>query len=132
LGLPEPVEVLEWARGFDDTEGRIIGHDTLVGPWGPILVSTVFIGLDHDFTGTYPVLYETMIFNHPLLDGFQARYRTRSEAARGHLLALAAARRSRSRAKYGARRLPNERRKWRRLRKDAARFVRRCEQRGEH
>jgi hypothetical protein len=47
-------------------------------------VSTVFLGLDHNFSGAGPpVLYETMVFGGDL-DHFQQRYPTRGEAAEGH------------------------------------------------
>ena len=52
-------------------------------------VSTVFLGLEHNFTRGTPILYETMIFHqdnkedHTWLD-FQRRYSTRQEALAGH------------------------------------------------
>ena len=53
------------------------------------VISTVFLGLDHNPTGRgQPVLFETMIFGgwH---DEFQVRYRTYDEAEAGHKRAVA-------------------------------------------
>jgi hypothetical protein len=55
---------------------------------GVARVSTVFMGIDHNFTrGGPPLLFETMIFGGPE-DGFQARYSTWDEAEAGHAVAL--------------------------------------------
>ena len=51
-----------------------------------ILVSTVFLGLDHGFGGV-PMLFETMIFGGKH-DMFQERYTSLQEAEEGHALAL--------------------------------------------
>lgn len=52
-------------------------------------VSTVFLGIDHNFTGTAPgpVLFETMIFGGEF-DGGQFRYCTYEEALQGHAEAV--------------------------------------------
>lgn len=50
---------------------------------GKVLISTVFLGIDHGFGRGRPVLYETMVFGGEH-DGFQARYCTRESALRGH------------------------------------------------
>lgn len=48
-------------------------------------VSTVFLGLDHNYSGEGPpLLFETMIFGGKL-DGGQWRYSTREEALAGHI-----------------------------------------------
>ncbi len=49
-----------------------------------ILLSTVFLGVDHSFSGE-PVLFETMIFGGRY-DGFQKRYTTFDYALSGHEL----------------------------------------------
>lgn len=63
------------------------------------LVSTVFLGLDHDYTGKGPpVLWETMIFGIDIPgdeDGYdyQTRYSSREDALSGHKRAVNVARR---------------------------------------
>jgi hypothetical protein len=80
---PEP-DLLMWARWFEQGN-RKIAHDDLSGG---VLVSTVFLGLDHSFGGVGPpILFETMIFGGEH-DGYMDRYRTREEALAGHAKAL--------------------------------------------
>lgn len=50
---------------------------------GELLVSTVFLGLDHNFGEGKPLLFETMIFTGEH-DGYQERYSTWEEAVEGH------------------------------------------------
>lgn len=52
---------------------------------GELRVSTVFLGLDHNFTGKGPpILFETMVFGGTLEEMGQ-RYHTEEEALKGHL-----------------------------------------------
>ena len=51
-----------------------------------MVVSTVFLGMDHSFDGGTPVLFETMIFGGEY-DQFQERYCTWDEAEEGHKVA---------------------------------------------
>lgn len=82
----------------------------VVGSWlstdGTVRVSTVFLFIDHNFTGVgEPLLFETMVFVHDpdqgdsatrgLFDGaneYQVRYATRDAAVRGHARTVAAVR----------------------------------------
>lgn len=68
--MPEP-DTLKWARWFgkaDRTVRKDTANITLDGkPLGQIEVSTVFLGLDHNFFDNgAPVLFETMVFGGPL------------------------------------------------------------------
>lgn len=51
-----------------------------------ILISTVFLGLDHNFGDEPPILFETMAFAHGNVseDLCQQRYNTYDEAIEGH------------------------------------------------
>lgn len=77
-------DVLEWARKFDRAN-RIINLTTV----GPFRISTVFLGMDYNFSGQgRPVLFETMIFSE-LEDQkefkyYQERYCSIEEARQGH------------------------------------------------
>jgi hypothetical protein len=53
----------------------------------PIQVSTVFLGLNHNFGNGPPMLFETMIFGGRF-DQEQWRYSTWEEAEKGHQAAL--------------------------------------------
>jgi hypothetical protein len=80
-GEPEPVEdVLAWGEWFE-TADRIVARDAdeQTG-WQ---VSTVFLGLDHQFGNGPPILWETLVFGGPL-DGEMDRYPTREAALAGH------------------------------------------------
>jgi hypothetical protein len=81
---PVKIEMMEWAMGMSNIENRIVKHDKVDG----ILVSTVFLGMDHrfGFEGP-PVLFETMIFGGEH-DQYQERYCTYQEAEAGHKRAL--------------------------------------------
>ena len=67
-----------WGRWFQ-TAARHVARDER----GDVVVSTVFLGLDHAFRPGRPLLFETMIFGGPHhLD--LARYSTWAEATAGH------------------------------------------------
>jgi hypothetical protein len=77
-------DLFKWARWFE-TADRRVAHDMDEGEGAErIRVSTVFLGLDHNFAEVGPpVLWETMVFGGTL-DGEQARYASREAALRGH------------------------------------------------
>jgi hypothetical protein len=53
-----------------------------------IMVSTVFLGLDHSYSEEGPpILFETMVFNGPLHDEME-RYATYDEAEAGHAIMI--------------------------------------------
>jgi hypothetical protein len=78
---PKPErDLLTWARWFEDGEKRRVAHDVV----GLVSVSTVFLGIDHQFGNGPPLLFETMTFG-PSDDGQeQHRYSTWDEAVAGH------------------------------------------------
>jgi hypothetical protein len=56
--VPKPVDLITWARWFETAE-RQVSRDEICGH----LVSTVFLGVDHNFTADGPpILFETMVF----------------------------------------------------------------------
>jgi hypothetical protein len=79
-GNPVPCDnTVVWAKWFE-AANRHVG-DTRVGE---SRVSTVFLGLDHNFGSGPPVLYESMVFLESGSNGTMERYRTRAEALVGH------------------------------------------------
>jgi hypothetical protein len=64
--------------------GKVVGREELPGN---VVVSTVFLGLNHNYHGGEPILFETMVFGGPH-DDYQRRYRTHQEAQQGHAEAL--------------------------------------------
>ena len=55
---------------------------------GDVVLSTVFLGLDHSWSPDKVLLYESMWFGGPF-DGESRRYSTRQEAEKGHQEMLA-------------------------------------------
>jgi hypothetical protein len=105
-----PIGPAEWARKHADREYSVVAQHWVRG-W---MVSTVWLGLNHNFTRQGPpIIFETMIFapkdatigregegweagedafgtDAPDLDQYQERYPTETAAQAGHDRALAA------------------------------------------
>lgn len=79
------ADVLEWAKWFGEIENKRVGYTVFINKEE---VSTVFLGLDHNYARTGPpILFETMIFCVPEsseLDQYQERCSTWSEAQKMH------------------------------------------------
>ena len=74
---------MQWALMFEDSKGRIVGHtNTLYGE----RLSTVWLGLDHEFFVGRPLIFETMLFapkrNEAQRDREVNRIRNMAEACR--------------------------------------------------
>lgn len=86
--VPIAVDADTWARSVGDLGKRRVALDQITDRCN---VSTVFLGLDHNFGGGDPVLFETLVFGGPL-DGEMERHQTYDEAERGHAEMVAKAR----------------------------------------
>lgn len=72
--------VKEWARDFD--VDRKVKNTVL--PDGA-RISTIFLGLDHQFCGNGPpLIFETMVFGGPLDKCRKWRYSTEEDVLEGH------------------------------------------------
>ena len=73
--------MLEWSKLFEEKD-RIIARDEV----GGYLISTVFLGIDHNFCGDRePLLFETMVFGGSgEYTDYQERHSTNSQAVRRH------------------------------------------------
>jgi hypothetical protein len=84
----EPVvepDLFAWARWFERGDEVRRVAETVVGN---ARVSTVFLGLDHNFSRSGPpLLFETMVFGGDH-DEYCDRYATRAEAEAGHAAAV--------------------------------------------
>lgn len=92
-----PCTLMEWARMFDNFAGRRVAY-TEIRP--DLTVSTVFLGLNHNFGDGPPLLFETMAFGAEKLRSYthkgrkheymaaddidMRRYSTWEEAVTGH------------------------------------------------
>lgn len=82
-GLVQPASLDEWARFTSALGGRRIDSTEV----GDFEVSTVFLGIDHQFGDGPPLLFETMIFAKVVdspLDQRCWRWSTRDQAVAGH------------------------------------------------
>ncbi len=81
---PISKPVLEAAKWLgNNPEKRIVKQEYI----GDIKVSTVFLGLDHGWNSSVPVLWETMIFGGEH-DQYQERYTSYEDAVEGHQKAI--------------------------------------------
>ena len=81
---PIPASITEAADWLEEgSDRRTVKRDEI----GDILVSTVFLGLDHAWDSNVPVLWETMIFGGEH-DQYQDRYTSHKDALEGHEKAL--------------------------------------------
>lgn len=75
------ISMEQWAREFENDPNRILSQTSI----GCYKISTVFLGLDHNFDKKGPPLvFETMIFGEGQWDQQQYRYSTYEEAMAGH------------------------------------------------
>lgn len=84
---PRKADLMEWATSFESRKAGRVGNDTL--PNG-VRVSTVWLGLNHQWGDGPPILWETMIFGGPH-DAYQERYSSHADAVAGHAKAVALA-----------------------------------------
>ena len=81
-----PMEMMKWAASFEKLDNKIVKQQYV----GELWVSTVWLGLDHNFGGGPPLIFETMVFDHSGGDRHrfddleQRRYTTEKEARAGH------------------------------------------------
>lgn len=81
-GNPIATDVQTWGRWFEDIGlRRRIAYDKI----GALQISTVFLGLNHQWGDGPPVLWETMVFGLPDdADEIQLRYTSKVDALKGH------------------------------------------------
>lgn len=73
-----PVDLMTWANWYESTDRRVARTETGNGD-----VSTVFLGIDHQFGDGEPLIFETLVFGGPL-DQEMERYSTWEQAEAGH------------------------------------------------
>lgn len=78
-----PVAMMQWAQGFE-RDDRKVGRDEV----GEASVSTVHLGLNHQFGAGPPLIFETMIFGGEH-DQWCMRYSTEELAKAGHQATVA-------------------------------------------
>jgi len=81
-----------WSKWYDEFVGsgkHVIRNDVIKHYNCDITVSTVFLGLDHNFNNVHeePILFETMVFGGELNEE-QWRWMTKEKAKAGHNLVV--------------------------------------------
>ncbi len=76
---------MTWGKWMEDVNNRRVVESSVMDEDGEIWISTVFLGLDHNFSlnHTFPILFETMIFGGRF-DQYQNRYSSWDESKMGH------------------------------------------------
>ena len=77
---------IAWGKWYE-TADRTLAREHIGGVLISVLISTVFLALDHQYGEGPPVLWETMIFGGKH-DGYQKRYSSKEEALEGHKRAV--------------------------------------------
>lgn len=77
------IDAIEWGKLFGDLSYKTVARTER----GDILISTVWLGLDHNWGDGPPLIFETMIFGGPE-DEWCQRYPTEAEALEGHETAV--------------------------------------------
>ena len=73
------TDLMTWATFFEVNSNRRVALDKI----GDVSLSTVFLGINHNFGDGEPLLFETMIFGGERNDE-QWRWHTWEEAEQGH------------------------------------------------
>lgn len=76
----EPITYARWSRLFSDKSYCKVAVDDI---GEGIMVSTVWLGLNHNFGDGVPLIFETMVFGGKL-NTQMWRYSTEDEARTGH------------------------------------------------
>lgn len=86
-GNPERCEdIIKWGMWIAERNNKVVQQDHV----DDIFVSTVFLGLDHNWLDNGPpILFETMVFNKDRNELHCARYCTKTEAIEGHMAVMA-------------------------------------------
>ena len=71
-------DLMTWAKWYETAKRKIANTKGKVS-----LVSTVFLGMDHQFGDGPPMVFETLVFGGPFADEMD-RYSTLDEAKAGH------------------------------------------------
>jgi hypothetical protein len=75
----KPITQDKWTIQFGDYHNRVVAQHTISG----VQISTVWLGLDHQYGDGPPLIFETMVFGGPM-DQEMDRYSTLEEAKTGH------------------------------------------------
>ena len=77
------ANAVEWSKDFGIVENKIVKQEELPNGY---FVSTVWLGLNHNYGEGKPLIFETMVFPEKgnYSDIYMERYSTEQEAIEGH------------------------------------------------
>lgn len=76
-----PMTMGQWAERFEDNAYKRVAFDSV----GDFEISTVWLGLDHQYGDGEPLIFETMVFgSSPNEENEMRRYTSEDEARAGH------------------------------------------------
>ena len=75
------ITMEEWPELLRDENYKIVAQTNVADG---IFVSTVWLGLDHNFRGGRPLIFETMAFSREGESMYCERYSTLAQAEKGH------------------------------------------------
>ena len=78
-----PLSLMEWCKLIEDGDYKIVDRLDEERDGERILISTVWLGLNHNWGPGDPLIFETMIFGGPY-HHWQMRWSTEEEALKGH------------------------------------------------
>lgn len=85
-----PISLEGWAHLIEKHEDYRRVASTVI-PETNVWVSTVWLGLDHNYWGGPPLIFETMVWNeHGADDEICERWSSENEAVAGHLAVVSA------------------------------------------
>lgn len=78
-----PMTLEEWARKAEDWSYKVVARTEI----GKVVVSTVWLGANHNYGDGPPLIFETMVFGSEDEESCE-RWATEVEAAEGHEAAV--------------------------------------------
>lgn len=78
-----PIDTMTWAKMSAQDKFKRVAEDTIYIDGKKIWISTVWLGLDHNWGDGPPLIFETMVFREGKGDEME-RYTTVEQAREGH------------------------------------------------
>jgi len=78
-----PISMNQWSAMFKDWDAKNVAQTDVGVSGGTVHVSTIWLGLDHNWGGGPPLIFETLVQGGSL-DQEMDRYTTEAEALAGH------------------------------------------------
>ncbi len=88
----DPIDMATWGRLFGDRDYQVVAQTNMIdartGNNQDVLISTVWLGMNHNWGTGPPLIFETMIFGLEELEDWQVRSPTEDHAQVVHSEAI--------------------------------------------